>query len=301
MTVVTSEITAQGSAAVLERVSADGAAIVPLASAWSTTPELLREAAAASPFSFAARLLGVEPLLVERQPIRPIDGGRSFASSRAGAPLHTDSQMFLGAPAALQILVCVKPGERGGESVLVDGARLLARLEREDPALASALFDVDRLQRFYFGDVAGPTVALRGGHLSWTLAPVGAPDDRIAVDLDWQLASECPVVHALRAGDALVASNHRMLHGRRPFDGDRELVRLLVWLERPLAAEPRHVMHARELAPPPDAATLARLRAVLAILRGVPPAKVSSDARITEATLYAWREAFTRGGVAALV
>src|SRR4051812_27801311 len=86
-------------AVVLDRVSSDGAAIVPLASAWSTTPELLRESAAASPFAFAMRLLGVEPLLVERQPIRPIDGGRSFASTRADTPLHTDSQMFLGAPA----------------------------------------------------------------------------------------------------------------------------------------------------------------------------------------------------------
>lgn len=291
-------------AAVLDRVSADGAAIVPLASAWSTTPELLREAAAASPFSFAARLLGVEPLLVERQPIRPIDGGRSFASTRVDTPLHTDSQMVLGMSATLQILICVKPAARGGESVLVDGAQLLTRLEREDPAFASVLFDVDRVQRFYFGDVAGPTVALRGGHLAWTCAPAAGAaahgDDRIAVALAHALASERPIVHALRPGDALVASNHRMLHGRRPFEGDRELVRLLVWLERPLAADPRHVARAREVSPPPDWTTLARVRAVLAILRGVPPAKVASDSRVAEATLYAWREAFMRGGVPAL-
>jgi transposase-like protein len=43
------------------------------------------------------------------------------------------------------------------------------------------------------------------------------------------------------------------------------------------------------------------VRAVLAILRGVPPAKVASDAGVDEATLYAWREAFMRGGWPALV
>jgi hypothetical protein len=284
---------------VLERVSSDGMAVVPLASAWSTTADGLRESAAASPFAFAARLLGVEPLLVERQPIRPIEGGRSFASTRVDTPLHTDSQMFLGAPATIQVLVCVKPAARGGESVLVDGARLVARLEDADPALASALFEVDRAQRFYFGDVAGPTIARRGGHLTWTVAPNAADD--VGRALAAQLAQGPRVEHMLRAGEALVASNHRMLHGRRPFDGERELVRLLVWLERPLATAPRDFARARELSAPVPEPALARIRAVLAILRGVPPAKVASDARVNEATLYAWREAFMRAGVGALV
>lgn len=285
-------------AAVYERVSADGAAIVPLASAWSTTPEELREAAAASPFAFATRLLGVEPLLVERQPIRPVERGRSFASTRVSTPLHTDSQMFLGVPATIQVLVCVKPASNGGESVLVDGAQLLARLEGEDAAFASALFEVERTQRFYFGEVSGPTVARRGGHLVWTCAPNAV--DRLGTALAQAMAGERPIVHRLRAGEALVASNHRMLHGRRPFEGDRELVRLLVWLERPLAAETRHVARARDLAPALSDATLSRLRAVMAILRGVPPAKVATDARVDEATLYAWREAFMQRGVAGL-
>ena len=217
---------------VLERVSSVGAVAVPLASAWSTSAESLRDAAAASPFALAARLLGVTPLLVERQPIRPIEGGRSFASSRALTPLHTDSQMFMGAPAAVQVLVCVKQAPRGGESLLVDGARLLARLEHDAPALASALFEVERTQRFYFGEVIGPTVARRGGHLTWTVAPghLGAADD-VGRALALEAAREPLTAHVLRPGEALVASNHRMLHGRSPFDGERELVRLLVWLE----------------------------------------------------------------------
>jgi gamma-butyrobetaine dioxygenase len=282
-------------AALLERVSSSGAAVISLAHAWSTTPELLRDAAAASPFAFVGRLLCIEPLLVERQPIRPVPEGRSFASTRRDTPLHTDSQMFLHVPAAIQVLVCVKAAPRGGESVLVDGARLLDRLEHEDPALAHALFEVERVQRFYFGDVCGPTITLRGGHLSWTYAPHA--EDAVGASLAHEVAREAPLVHALVPGEALVASNHRMLHGRRPFEGDRELVRLLVWLEHPLAADPRHIARARTLVPVPDATQLARVRAVLAILRGVPPAKIANDARVAESTLYAWRDAFMSGGL----
>lgn len=286
---------------VLDVVANEGYAVVPIATDWSQSPEALRDAAAASPFTFAARLLGVEPLLVERQPIRPIDGGRSFASTRIDTPLHTDSQMFAGAPAAIQILVCVKAAARGGESTLVDGAALLGRLERDDANLAAALFDVERVQPFYFGDVRGPTVALRGGHLAWTVAPGGlGARDEVGAALANEIARSPRIVRALGAGEALVASNHRMLHGRTPFEGDRELVRLLVWLAEPLRADPRHVARARAATPALDREVTARLRAVLAILRGVPPAKVAFDSKIDEATLYGWRDAFTSGGIAAL-
>lgn len=300
---------ASSGGAVLARVSSSGAAVVPLDRAWSTTPAALRDLTAQSPFGVASRLLGVEPLLVERQPIRAIPGGRSFASTAIDTPLHTDSQMFLGVPAAIQILICITPAPRGGESTFVDGATLLARLERDDPALANALFDVERMQRFYFGDVAGPTLARRGGHLTWTVAPghLGAEDD-VGRRLHGVMTREPQLVHALRPGEALVASNHRMLHGRRPFENDagsrdqeRELVRLLVWLEQPLAADPRHLTRAKELVAPLDGVSSLRLRAVLALLRGVPPAKVASDARVTEPVLYGWRDAFVRGGLPLLV
>lgn len=248
------------------------------------------------PYALAATLLGVEPLVVERQIIRPMPNGRSFASTRIDTPLHTDSQMFGGVSASIQILACVRAAPRGGESVLVDGHRVLAHLERNDPELYAALHDVDRHQRFYFGDVVGPTVAMRGGHHVWTYAPVTsrAPHDVVGQRLDALLANRAFAhVQTLAAGEVLVASNHRMLHGRGPFEGDRELVRLLVWLEAPFAAPNAR---AKMVVPPrPPEATL-RLRAVLRLLRGVSPSKVAHEAGTDEPTLYAWRDAFvTRG------
>jgi hypothetical protein len=260
-------------------------------------PEILRDHAAASPYAFAARVLGTEPLLVERQPIRPIDGGRSFASTRIDTPLHTDSQLLLGVPPALQILVCIRQAPRGGQSVFVDASQMLRRLERESPPLARDLFEVVRAQRFYFGVVEGPTVALRGGHLAWTVSPVA--DDALAGALATELRREAPVVHALSPGEALVASNHRMVHGRLRFEGERELVRLLVWLERPLPADPSHVARARTVTPPLAPAVVVRLRAVLAILRGAPPALTAQEAGVDEATLYAWRDAFVGAAIGA--
>lgn len=256
-------------------------------------------AASASPWELAEALLGVAPLLVERQPIRPLAEARSIASSRAHAPLHTDSQMLLGVPAAVQILVCVTPAARGGESTLVDGDAVLARLDREEPALARAAFEVERRQRFYFGDVDGPTVALRGGHLAWSLAPRAEPGDAAGAALVRAVTAHERIEIALSAGEALIASNHRLLHGRRAFEGDRELVRLLVWLEQPLPPFTSRLDGARaKLASPPlEAHRAKRLRAVFALARGVPPAKVARDLAVDEATLYAWRDQFARAAI----
>src|SRR5690606_26713455 len=102
-------------------------------------------AASASPYELAEALLGAPPLLVERQPIRPREDARSIASSREASPFHTDSQMLFGIPAAVQILVCVRPAPRGGESTLVDGDAVMARLDREDPELARAAFEQERV------------------------------------------------------------------------------------------------------------------------------------------------------------
>ncbi len=280
----------------LSALATRGYAFVDLARAWSLPPETLRDRMASSPHGFAAALLGVDPILVERQPVRPVDGARAFAGSRAEAPLHTDSQLLLGVPAAVQILLCVRAAERGGESVLVDGAELVARLDRTQPELARSLFEADRVQHFYFGDVTGPTIAGRGGHLAWTLAPRSA--DPIGRALASELEAAPKIVRVLAPGDVLVASNHRMLHGRTAFEGERELVRLLVWLDEPFPWPDERVRaRARAVVAPLDPAARTRLRAVLAILRGVPPAKAARDANVDEATLYAWRDRFVRGAL----
>jgi gamma-butyrobetaine dioxygenase len=243
-------------------------------------------------YEYAAAVLGERPWLVERQHIRPLARPRSIASSSAEAPLHTDSQSALGVPATVQILLCRAQADRGGESVFVDGFDLAARVLAADPALGHALTAVSRVQRFYFGDVVGPTIARRRGHLAWTLAP--EPVDDVGRRLAPHLSAAPRIERRMQRGEVLVASNHRMLHGRRAFDGGaRELVRLLAWLERPLACDAALGQAARdvEILPPagPPLAEAQR-RAVDALFAGEPPAKVAARAEVHERELYAWRD-----------
>ncbi|WP_434046442.1 MULTISPECIES: TauD/TfdA family dioxygenase [Sorangium] len=276
---------------------------------------LAPEEAARAPWGFAERLLGARPLLVERQPIKAVPGGRSFAASSAAAPLHTDSQCFAGAPPAVQIMACVRPAERGGGCLLRDGWALLATIERDDPELFRALFTVHRRIPFVFGDVFGPTVSLRDGALALTHAPIVPPGDAIAARLArFVEASGREVIElSLGAGDILVVDNRRMLHGRRAFEGGaREFVRLLVWTgaklpspraynalaaqvaedaARRLAAAPEATRRRLGLGAPPLPEARRRLGLVLEMLRGVPPGVLAARERIPEPQLYRLRDA----------
>lgn len=234
---------------------------------WTVLPAPLR--APVEPWAFVADLIGQRPEMVERQPIRPVPGGRSIASTNGFAPFHTDSQDYGGLSPALQILCCRKPAARGGASRLLDGYRLLERLTREAPELARALRTVPRTHRFYFGDLVRPTVMEARGRLVWTHSPA-PPHDAIGEALAREIDKEPVIEIALGEGETLVADNHRMLHGRSAFEGEaRDLVRVLAWL-------------------PP--VRRARIDVVLELLTGVAPGVLARREGISEAELYRWRE-----------
>ena len=263
------------------------------------------EAAAArattAPWSFAEELFGERVLLVERQPIRAIPGGRTFASSGVFTPAHTDSQAHLGVPASAQVLVCARPAATGGESTLLDAWALLDVLGTRDPELRDRLFDTPRTVPFYFGDVVGRTVTRRRGHVFFTHAPVPRPGDVLAERLQRHVDAAPRTVLRLESCDVLVADNHRMLHGRLPFDDpSREMVRLLVWLETPWAVPPSIASRAHAEDGPPDPLASRRLAVVLELLRGTPPALLAARERIPESTLYRWRDQALCGAAAAL-
>lgn len=269
--------------------------------------------ASLAPWAFAERLLGRGQVsLVERQPIRAVAGGRSFASSQVPTPLHSDSQLFAGVPPQLQVMLCVRPAAQGGQSLLLDTWPLLLALQHEDPALWRRLFAVPRRQSFVFGDVLGPTVSWRGGSLVFTHSPMAAADAE-AVAVNALLGRTAKVVLPIRAGEVLVLNNHRVLHGRHGFaDTQREFVRLLVWGKTPLAAPPELAAYAQQVArrtaqqladgppvvrrhlgleTPPEPAARTRLELVLALLRGVPPGQLAAQNGVPEPELYRYRDA----------
>lgn len=280
----------------------------------------LREAAT-SPWTFAERLLGARPEMLEQQPIRAVPGGRSFASTRGFTPLHSDSQLHLGAPPDAQVMACHQHAAHGGETLLLDTWALLDDLQRDDPALLQALFEVPRRIPFVFGDVYGPTVSLRGGALCFTHSPMAPAPDPLSQALDARLRAHATVVVAVRAGEVLVVDNRRMLHGRRGFDDTaRSFTRLLAWLPAPLAEHPGYTAAARAVrAPdlladesdprvrarfgalePTSSRARARLQTVLAMLRGVAPGVLAHHTGVPEPVLYQWRDAALRGALRSL-
>lgn len=252
----------------------------------------LSAADAREPWSAVARLLGERPLMAERQPIRPVPGGRSFASTARFTPLHTDSQEHLGRSPNLQIMLCSRPAARGGEMLLCDGYALLDRLRDGRPSLYDALFSTIRRIPFVFGDVVGPTVTLWGSHLALTHAPMKPPlGDAVGAELEMELSRAPLITLTPRAGEIVLVDNHRMLHGRRAFDDpDREFVRILAWLRDPLGASPVHAAAAQARgAARVERRASPKLSAVIEMLTGVPPGLIAAREGIPEPTLYAWR------------
>lgn len=278
----------------LDRVSTHGFAIVRASG--------LVDAAAREPWTVARALLGEEPRLIERQPIRPTAGGRSFASRTGPAALHTDSQLFLGRPADLQVLFCVRPASRGGETVLCDGRAIAERVAREDPALFDASLSVERTFPFVFGDVTATTLSA-DEDLIVTHPPVAR--DPIGMRLAPIVEAVPKTTFPLGAGDVLLVDNHRMLHGRTAFDDPRRaLERVLVWRRSRRRADDPLVERARregrkptrladrEVPPPRDAAETARRAEIVDQMRnGVPPGVLAARHAVPESWLYVLRDA----------
>ena len=261
----------------------------------------LAQAAADHPWevgSEVARRLGARLVELERQPIRAVEGGRSFASRDGPAPLHTDSQLVRRCPPHLQVLCCVRPAERGGESLLADTHALERVVAHRLPALHRALYQSVRSFPFVFGDFEATTIASVGESTFFTHSP--RADDALGQALRGCLERLVLVRRALRAGDVFVVDNHRMLHGRAPFvDRRRELQRLLLWLDAPLAPEPRAERASREGSAPRrtglDGSHLSipaetRRALVAEVRRGTPPGVVAARRGVPEPWLYAYRD-----------
>ncbi|MGW3952500.1 TauD/TfdA family dioxygenase [Streptomyces sp. NPDC004752] len=135
-------------------------------------------------------------------------------------------------PPRLILVVCVQPAAAGGVTLLADGRDVHARLVSQNRTAAIAL---SQPRTAYFG--AGT------GHASLVFT-IGA-DGRISIRLRQDgLARWSPVVQpylpvlrsaitdsqhrlTLQAGQGYLLDNHRWLHARTRFAGDRQLLRAL--------------------------------------------------------------------------
>lgn len=143
---------------------------------------------------------------------------------------HTD-RSGIEHPPGLLMMACRQPAEWGGECVVVDGEAVYADLAENEPEAIEAL--------------SAPRSALFGGaagYLGSVFTP--QPDGRVTLRLRlddlarfspdatrWR-ATLCSAIErhlitvVLRAGEGYVLDNHRWLHGRRAFTGNRIVYRV---------------------------------------------------------------------------
>lgn len=150
-------------------------------------------------------------------------------SARALAP-HTDRSGIVYPPALLAIC-CSQPAESGGECVLVDGQTVYDDLAANQPDTLKSLF-LPRSVQFggaggYLGSILSKGIAdriiLRARFDD--LAKFSPALNRWILKLSDTIDRHA-ITFTLRAGEGYILDNHRWLHGRRAFTGQRVIHRI---------------------------------------------------------------------------
>ncbi|MFE2727183.1 TauD/TfdA family dioxygenase [Kitasatospora sp. NPDC059327] len=160
------------------------------------------------------------------------DGRAGFAGlGRGDLDLHTECAQQP-QPPRLLLLACARAGDAGGESLLLDGRAILGALAGLHPAALEAL---SAPRAAFFGGADGrftPILEQLGGG-RWHLRLRQDSLARFSPEAEAHLPALRRAIdrHTTRlrlaAGQGFVVDNHRFLHGRTAFRGERLLLRAL--------------------------------------------------------------------------
>lgn len=153
---------------------------------------------------------------------------------------HTDGSYSLDAP-GVQILLCIDQEATGGDSIMIDGFNVADEIRRTAPSVFKSLCEID-VEGLYQGDgvkllASRPVIRLnKAGEFeqitfnNYDRNTMSLPKDEMArlyeaIQLiDNQFNSPARQWrHQLKAGEALVFDNWRLLHGRTAYSGKRKI------------------------------------------------------------------------------
>ncbi len=146
--------------------------------------------------------------------------------------VHTDGTMVEN-PADIVVLYCEMPAKKGGESTFVDGRELHRKLKREDPGLLAALMEKDA---GIFGDsTADRKIKAIFKHYGTNRMSICFRNDKL-VSYSKMIQDKFAYLIAtigsltsrikLNSGEGYIVNNHRFIHGRDSFEGDRIIHRV---------------------------------------------------------------------------
>jgi len=174
---------------------------------------------------------------------------KNYIYTTGAVPFHWDGAFVGKIPHYILFSCEVAPGEDGGgETIFCDGAKLLQGVAPEKRALwrkISVTYSCDRVVH-YGGSFISPMIVthpvsgeetLRFAEPVHDLNPVALEIQGMTPEQSAALISEMAgllrrpeycAAHAWRAGDALIADNHALLHGRNAFvqAGERHIRRV---------------------------------------------------------------------------
>lgn len=151
--------------------------------------------------------------------------------TRSALAPHTDRADLLNPPPIL-VNLCSVQADRGGESTFVDGAAVHRLLAVEAPEALRALSQPNAVAygrtHVYHGPIFEPVG--NGQRMRLRIWPRQAgrfsPEAESALDdLRRAIAAQTLTVR-LEAGQCYVIDNHRWLHGRRAYSGERVMLRI---------------------------------------------------------------------------
>lgn len=168
--------------------------------------------------------------------LRPDPAAHTFGNTMQPVPPHTD-EAYLHTPTGILVLYCIKPARDGGETALVDGFQVATRLRESDPEAFDLLA---RCPQTYHRIVPGAGMDFRTRARALNVDERGDlvgfrfhPRAMAPTDVDPEIAAALHRANAalsslildpaqqlefgLRAGDAVLFDNHRIMHARRAF------------------------------------------------------------------------------------
>ena len=221
------------------RLARDGAVIIPARSETEAarpehTERLIDEIAKTGLTVIGTHFGRIEDLRTDNTTNQNTD---QLGYTDAGVDLHTD-QPFLDDPPRYQMLHAIRTAPRGGESLLADAQAAADWLGATDAIALSLLETIPvrfhRKQKAFEKLFVGPILERRPDgrvHVRssyFTMAPHRVAFARMEAFyrayqtfFRWIAEPSHHLRFVLRPGEALVYDNHRMLHGRTSFEGDR--------------------------------------------------------------------------------